>query len=553
MYHFNITMMKKLNRLLYIFISAFICVSIFSCESVLEKEPLGVLTADVVYDDDVLLTDFVNSTYGAVRSGFYQERLTLDALTDNSFMKHDRNTFAFTRGQMTAESTGNEEPTFNQWQHSYSYIRRSNLFFTNTVESEVTPELLDRLTGEMHFITAYSYYELLRHYGGVPIIEEVLTLDDEFNTPRSTYDETVDYIVNHLDMAITLLDAYGYNDGRASSAAAMALKSRVLLYAASPLNNPSNDTAKWQAASDAAKSVIDLGIYSLDSDYVNLFLREGSPEHIWIRTFNQNDGHAVDLNNNPNGFDGWGGTLPLQDLIDAYEMSNGEPPYLEDGSINPSSGYDESDPYVNRDPRFYSTILFQGAPWKGRPIDVSFPNGLDSNGPGVPGNWNASNSGYYCRKFLTEENPVNNSQRSVTPWVFFRLTEMYLNYAEAQIELGNADEAKTYINLVRARVGMPPVTETGDALRERYRKERRIEMVFEDQRIFDVNRWLIAEDVLGKPAYGVNVSEDGMGGFIYDFTRVVDDTRAWDPAYVRFPIPFTETQINKNLEQNPGY
>ena len=545
--------MKKIYRIFIVMISFIISLSQFSCDKVLEKEPLGVLTEDVIFNDDVLLTDFVNSAYGAVRNGFYQERLTIDAMTDNSFMKHDRRTFAFTRGQMTAESTGNEDATFDQWQHSYSYIRRSNLFFTNTVESQVTSEILDRLTGEIHFITAYSYYELLRHYGGVPIIEDVLTLDDEFNTPRSSYDETVDYIVTNLNMAIALLEPHGYSDGRASSAAAMALKSRVLLYAASPLNNSSNDTGKWQAASDAAKAVIDLGNYSLDTDYENLFLQEGSSEHIWTRTFNQNDGHAVDLNNNPNGFDGWGGTLPLQDLIDAYEMNNGEVPYLEDGSLNPASGYDVNDPFVNRDPRFYTTILFQGAPWKGRDIDVSFPNGLDSNGPSVPGNWNASNSGYYCRKFLNEDNPVNNSQRATTPWVFFRLTEMYLNYAEAEIELGNDEEAKTYLNLVRSRVGMPDITETGDALRKRYRLERRIEMVFEDQRLFDVNRWMIAEEVLGKPAYGINVTEDGLGGFTYDFTRVVDDTRAWKPAYLRFPIPFTETQINPELEQNDGY
>ena len=525
----------------------------WSCDDPLDKEPLGAISGDAVFNDNVLLTGYVNASYNAIRNGFFQQRLTTDALTDNAYHMHPSGTWEFNRGQMIPDN--GEAATFDLWSHSYSSIRRLNIYFDGIESSTVDPDLLERLNGEMYFIRAYTYAELLRYYGGVPIIETTFKLGDEFNQSRASYEEVVSYIVDDLDEAIRILQPLGKNNnnGRATSHAAMALKSRVLLYAASPLNNASNDRDKWQAASDAAKAVIDLGVYSLHDDYQDLFLGDGSPEHIWTRTFNLNDGTSLDLVHNPNGYGGWGGTLPLQNLIDAYEMSNGELPLLEDGSVNPASGYAPADPFINRDPRFYSTINHHGALWKGRNIDVSLPGGLDSPDQSVGGWWNASRSGYYTKKYLTESNPVNNTDRTTVPWIFFRLGEIYLNYAEAQIELDQEDEAKTYLNLIRQRAGMPDITESGADLKKRYRHERRIELVFEDHRLFDIQRWLIAHEVLGKTAYGVNVTPNGAGGFNYDFTRVVDDTRAWKDAYLRFPIPPVDLEISQPLEQNPDY
>ena len=225
------------------------------------------------------------------------------------------------------------------------------------------------MIGEMKFLRAFIYFNLISRYGGVPIITESFKLDDDFSVSRNTYDECVDFICLELDETIKLLPNKSETLGKISADAARALKSRVLLYAASSLNNPNHDLQKWQKASDAASELLDAG-YTLHDDYQNIFL-ENNDEIIFARYFSQSNFHRMTLFNGRNGSNGWGGNCPTENLVSAFEMLNGKMPFLDDGvTVNPESGYDPNNPYVDRDPRFYASILYDGAIWMDRETET---------------------------------------------------------------------------------------------------------------------------------------------------------------------------------------
>jgi hypothetical protein len=516
----------------------------------LDLKPLDAISEDDVFSDDKLLTDYVNACYNAIPDPFTTRDFT-DGKSDNGYNTFNDRAWTFTRGQVTADN--GEDVTGGAWEEGYSYIRKLNIFFNNIQDSPVASDTKDALTGEMKFIRAFIYARLLSYYGGVPIIEEVFDISSEFSVTRNTYDEVVEYIVEDLNAAVQLLSpSYdGDNTGRATIGAAMALKSRVLLYAASVQNNPTHDLSKWQKAADAAKAVIDLDdLYALNSDYAGTFY-DLTLETIWGRQFTKSKGHYINFALNPNGYYGGGWFVPAQSLIDAYETKDGIPVLLDNGTVNPASGYDPQNPYVNRDPRFYATILYNGLQWKGREIET-FEGGKDTNQGVTP--WNASLTGYNLRKWLREGDQINELEVVTNPYSFFRLAEIYLNYAEALIELtGHDDEAKFYINKVRVRAGMPDITETGTALMKRYRNERRIELAFENHRFFDLLRWKIADQVLGN-AMGVRIIKHSDNSLTYEYDRIAEErTFIWPKQYL-LPIPRSEiTKSNGSLVQNPDY
>jgi starch-binding outer membrane protein, SusD/RagB family len=338
-----------------------------------------------------------------------------------------------------------------------------------------------------------------------------------------------------------------------------------LLYAASPLNNPTNAVSKWQAASDAAKAIIDGARYTLNSDYRTTFTGQNS-EVIFARYFTQAAAASADAASmlpmelhfqiGRNGDRGWGSDTPTQNHIDAYEMSNGLP------ITNGASGYDALNPYVNRDPRFYATVLFDGAVWKARATETfisgetGVTGGMDTNqGPFDP--QNATQSGYYSKKFLQEDVPPlqGSTVRATSPWIMFRYAETLLNYAEAQYMLGNEGEARTYVNLVRSRPGvnMPAITEGGADLLKRIQNERRIELAFEGHRYFDVRRWKIASETETLDIMGVTIKKMLDGSKNYT-PKLLIDRPTWDDKWLLLPIPRAE--VNKSggaLVQNPGY
>lgn len=589
--------MKKIIKYSFVF-ALFLQVS--SCNTdFLNAVPEDRFSEDAVWKDPGLVEGFVNEMYRGLNHGIRE--LMLGSLADESQFIHNYGSSQIVQSNLTPGDVGSfGRGDFDEfrWDILYTRIRQTNIFLENIDDVPFDdPAWRDRLKGEVHFLHAYFYHNLVRLYGGVPLVKQSYDLEDEFLIPRSTLEESIQYIVDECDLAASLLplEHEAADIGRATKGAALSLKARMLLYAASDLYNRSEwdedwtqgydqpdlisyataSNAKWEAARDAAQAVMDLGIYSLQDtddpvkDYTDVFLLKDSREAIFSRYFIKSrgweEGALPGLANGPNGYHNWGGNTPIQELVDDYEMVDGSKFDWD----NPAHA---AAPYEQRDPRFYASILYDQAPWRPRPSDTKDidPDGKiiirsEETAPGEwkPGldtrdgpveDWNGGYSGYYLRKFIdptVEHEYAAAGGNQEAPWHFFRYAEILLNYAEACIELGQDDLAKAELNKLRQRAGMPDITETGDALMERYRNERRIELAFEQHRYFDVRRWMIAPTVLNRNANGIVIEDPLAGPVEYELNKIQD--RNWKNKMYFLPIVQDEINRNKNLEQNPLY
>lgn len=402
---------------------------------------------------------------------------------------------------------------------------------------------------EAHVARAYYYAELIKMYGGVPIVEQTQEASGGAMVPRSSYEDCVEYIVKEIDdwvdqLSTSWKENAGY-EGRLTRGAALAIKARVLLYAASPLHNPSHDIAKWQRAAKASADLISDPVlnYGLDPDYAAYFRGSNSltsKESIYIvRRANTND---LEKNNYPIATSGGkSGVCPTENLVSAYE-------YI--GAVNPA------DPYANRDPRLQASIVVNGSDWNGRTIAQAAGETDDM------ANANASKTGYYLKKFLTDNLNLTLDQKAQHNWVAYRWGEVLLNYAEALNEAygpsvvppGYPMSAKAALQLVRDRasLSLPPVAAaTIDSFRDKVKRERRVELAFEDHRYWDLLRWKDAATVLNQPVKGVKITKTGT---TYNYTVVDVATRAFNNA--NYYLPFMRSEIQNSggtLEQNPGY
>nr|WP_321413580.1 RagB/SusD family nutrient uptake outer membrane protein [uncultured Allomuricauda sp.] len=531
-------------------------------EDILDVKPLNGYSDLDVFEDAALLQNYVNGSYRSLRTPFRDENTFTDGLTDNAYNQHgsaDGQIRRYTSGEVNRDN--GEDITFGLWSHCYSYIHNANLFFEKIEGSSIPLEQLEVMEGEMRFLRAYNYFELFKYYGGVPLISETFQLGQEsYEVTRGTIDETVAFILNDIDLAISLLPSKTELPpaGKASMEAAMALKGRLLLYAASPLYNENGDQEKWEAARDANKAVMDLTSVTLVKEFArweSMFLGNTDEEVIFRRQYTpKNDqGWGVNTWLFPNGKSGWSNTTPTQDLVDSFELVSGELP-------SESATYDSQDPYVDRDPRFYETIVYNTAPFQDGTydpyVDKDDPSnsdlaGIDSRVSRASPH-NASRTGYTFKKWANENLAWDTGNTG--PYIFYRKTEAYLNYAEAQIELGNESEARNAINKIRNRTGMPDISTSGQALLEDYRNERRVEFVLEDHRFFDIRRWKIGPQVMNSAKMGVDVLKTGEATFEYDYDLTADSNIFWDDKMYLLPIPFSEIQrSNNSLKQNPGY
>lgn len=600
----------------------------------LNTTPLTSISSAVTWTDGALSEAFVTNIYNGFQNGGWYEQ-ELASLSDEAVFVHPgRNINTINEGTLTPSNPGWADGTY-EWNNMYSFIRACNVALENLRTATFNdPTLNERLQGEAHFLRGYYYQQLLRYYGAIPIVDHSYGLNEDYSIARSTYEECVNFIVSDCDSATMLLNGKTLAKGRATALAAMALKSRVLLYAASDLHdiptakaksatiaafaNPelvgyvSGDrNARWQAAKDAAKAVLDAASgYKLNlsapetkadaiANYISVSMggaskapgvdAAASSELILQRDFSPDlytggpgtDGTSVGLDNGPNGYHNWAGNVPIQELVDDYEMMDGS-------KFDWSNPAEAAAPYTNRDPRFYASILYDGADWKPRDkisgnVDpanqiqvgsyesvpgVLFP-GLDTRQSTIE-NWNASWSGYYMRKFIDPDpNVVDNNTRQFIPYPLIRYTEVVLNYVEACIELKQEDEAKTWLNKIRFRAGMPAITSTGDALMQDYRNERRVEMAYEEQRYHDARRWMIAPTTLGRKLEFINVTGKLKPGatapspyhhdeskYTYQYVTYFDNSlenRTWDDKMYFRPISRDEINKNAKLIQNPGY
>ncbi len=465
----------------------------------------------------------------------------------------------------------------------YTGIRKANMFLENIDRSPiiVLDELLPanlpanqtfelqmaRLKGQAYFLKAFFEFELLKRYGRFVIVNRTLTINDELNLPRNTFDECVAQISADCEAAIARLplsplEWNAVNKGRATQTAAMALKARMLLYAASPQYNPSGDVAKWQAAADAAKRLMDTGKHGIYGNYAGIWLwnvtaNQYNTETIFAtQTLNTT---SIEVNNAPISYDAANGrTNPTQDLVDAFEMrTNGKLP------AETGSGYVATTPYANRDPRLGFAIMFNGSTFKSKTVET-YVGGKDGLGLNI----NATRTGYYMRKYLSESASWAGTTTNIRrPWILFRYAEVLLNYAEALNEaqgITAAPQVLVAVNLIRARAGvaMPALQTTNPAgngyvalsqeeLRKRIRNERRVELCFEEHRFYDVRRWKEGETTFNKPISGMRSVLVSPGVFTY--TPFVVENRTFTAKNYLYPISQNELNRSSAIGQNPGY
>ncbi len=560
----------KIKNLIPVLLISFL-LAVGCNKDLLDVKPVDKFTEANVFTDAKTLEIYVNGCY----RGFYTFDkvgwwfpLPLDhftsPLSDENYAKFDF------WGTWTINHNGALDPSnlgcFQwKWAKLYESVKNCNLFMDNVaLAKNIDPALVGRYTDEVRFIRAYLYFDLLRYWGGVPIVKTVPSLDKYDVIARNTPDEVVKFIVDELDQILkdpkipnSLAKCDETYKGRVTTAAVHALKARTLLFSASAIFNPPNDRAKWDKAATAGKAAIDYAEangHQLVPDYGGIFITPFNMEEIFIRSYRSPSGD-LDIwsgletfyNSPSNG--GWTSLCPTQDMVESYETLDGKK------ITDPTSGYTLDHFWENRDPRLAQSILFDGSQWKGHKIETFVPGGVDSNEAPV-GYWNYSITGYFVKKFLKEDVvPGDYDSKRGTPVhnVIFRLAELYLNYAETQIELGNDAEAQKYINLVRARSNMPNITDNGAALKERYRNERKVELFMENHRYHDLRRWDIATSIMNnKPIRGIDIKKAVDGTKTY---TIVDRQVIMFPEKYRFvPIPKEEIdRSNKILIQNPGY
>lgn len=417
---------------------------------------------------------------------------------------------------------------------------------------------------EARVLRAYYLFELARRYGDIPVPMTMLSIEEANSIEKTPFDQVISFIVSECtecaaNLPTTFIGMLDDELGRVTKGFALAVKTKALLYAASPLHNPSGDKSKWQAAAAAAQELIDLGVYSLDPGVkVN---NSASPEVIMLVM--RSESQSFEKYNFPVRFTegqrtAMSGTYPTQNLVDAFQTAAGYDIVLgADGWETSDPAFDVNKPYEGRDPRFESTILANGMAFKGSTIET-FVGGADYSATrsdlGTP-------TGYYLRKYIQEstsftpENTVQNKHH----WIVYRYAEALLTYAEAANEyFGNPGQtdgtlrlsAAEALNAVRSNAGMPDVTASSYTdFQEAVRREWRVEFAFEDHRFWDVRRWKIGANTQNS-IDGVKITKTGS---TYEYSRFNVESRTWAEKMYLYPIPQKEVFSNGNLTQNAGW
>ena len=596
------------------------CAAMAGCEDYLDMAPDENLTIGDVFSNRLYTRDFLTHIYSWTQTeanmaddgGAWRNPYTVGC---------DEMECAYGGAYGHQINNGGWNPTdikrTQVWPESYMALRKVNMFLANVDKCPTNETEKLHWKGEAYFLRAWFHFLVFRAYGPIPLLDHALDPgEDMMSIRRSPADECAKFIAADCDRAYELLKdvpRWGSTDtGRATSLSALGLKSRVLLYIASPLYNGSDmmaelkdpvtkeclisqtyDAEKWNEAAKAALACIDEAravgrkLYDKYPDdpaknYQQLFVDNWNDEILWAKNLGTYS-HWLDCGA-PVSFGCYSILNPTQEMVDAYEMANGLAPitgYTNDGMtpiINPESGYREdgfaaeasdkgwwqqgvSNMYVGREPRFYASINFAGAIWKtSRASNWTQPHTLEFWFHGIDGKGHAGSdyckTGYLMKKLLYPTR-VPWQYTPLMQWVYIRLGEMYLNYAEAVNEYEGPAKAYAYVNDIRKRAGLPELPRglSKEQMRERIRHERRIELAFEVHRFFDVRRWLQG-DTQGKPIHSMNIY---AGGHMQDpafYQRIKVEDRVFEaPKHYLFPIDQVEIDKNQRrlLVQNPGW
>jgi starch-binding outer membrane protein, SusD/RagB family len=573
-----------------------VLISTLSCEKqLLDKKPLSIISDAVVWNDPALTSAYLTNLYGRVTplAGEYGTNWNGYDITNVYFdivasgegccnLPWDKSLIA----QGLLNGSGGELDYFD-----YSVIRDINIFLINVKAGNLSDDEKIQFSAQARFLRAFAYFEMVKRYGGVPIILEPQSISADSATlyvKRNKEQEVYDLIGHECDTLAEILPETS-DPGRTTRYAALALKSRAMLYAASIakygtvqldglVGIPASDADKyWQLSLNASKKIIDDGKFALFSKYPDksynyqmIFLEKDNVEVIFAKKFyDVNYAHSWDDFENPNcNYTYWGCSYsPSMQMVDMYDNLDGS-----DGKINWANLKGSLRPVIlNKDPRCEASIMYNGTPWIGTRDTVALWKGTYNetgvklltefstyNGRDVVGldetTFQRPSTGFLLKKFLdpTHKFPITNS--SYQDWLTFRYSEILLNYAEASFELdGPTTDNLDAINQIRNRAG---VAELSSLTLDKIRHERRIELAFEGHAFYDLRRWRIAESELNTnrlAAFAYWHFDTTPNRYEYEVSQAEEFTRVFKPAYYYLPIGEARINNNPNLKENPGY
>ena len=514
----------------------------------LDNAPLSQYSDADVWQDSSLISRFVDNIYSNIISNydFIGNSGLLASITYESKVNNSSTTYIdnfINTGQYTAASNLFD----GYWQGSsytpngvYNNVRACNEFFAHLNTMPLSPATKAQLGGEVHFLRAFNYQFLYSLFGAFPIIDTVLAIGDNgLYAPRSSDDSCVAYILSDYNAAAAVLPLQytaSTDLGRATKGAALGMQVRLLL-----------NQKQYAAAAAAAQAVINLGVYQLFPDYEGMFYpqNDDNSEVIFNKEYGADltgDVNLVDLSENSIFWTGYYGLqdCPTQNLVDQYEMTDGLP-------YDQSPLYDSTRPYANRDPRLAASVLYDSSVWMGNVMDMTIGSFYNPISDATP-------TGYMLRKFLNPNYLFYGNNTNYQNCIILRLAEIYLDYAECQLMLGNAEEARTYVNMLRERasVNMPDIP-VGQMTWAAYVRERTVELAFEGEDFEDIRRWGTGPQMIGAAIYGMVVNDVGTQ---HQYQRTFVQQRYFDPKMYLFPIPLAELTkypAGQVLTQNPGW
>lgn len=569
-----------------------LCITVLSaCKNDFEAEPLNNITEDYVWDaTDVTgsyAERFLAKAYAYLPQGYDRVNgVPLDCATDDAVPSDQtNNTWKIITGGYNANSTFDDN-----WAGMFRGIRVVNTFLANYQRVPwADPTRPKNLAAEGRVLRAMFYYEMVKRYGGIPLIQDKVFEPNDpelFKLKRNSFEECINYIVSELESvkedmrpeaSLASRNGSGSREGadadagRMRKSSALALKAKVLLLAASPLfNDPNGNSSplsgylsyskeRWKLAADAAKAVMDLNLFQLEASRWTLAVYRVNTENIFYRqgggNTNQYGYRMSPVGYSVSGTVSNGKISPTQELVNAFPMQNGK------GIFDNNSGYVPSNPYSGRDPRLNQTIFYNGSRWLKREV-ATFEGGVDK--PNSASISVQTRTGYYAKKFLA--NDAESATFTTTPyqpeygfWVYIRYADILLSYAEALNEYsGPTSEVYSAVNMVRTRAGIGTIQNAfGNVdevkMREIIRNEIRVEFAFEEHRFWDIRRWKVADKVYGSGAvlHGMRISKADNGVLAYSEFPVA--TPIFSEAMYLLPIANNEILVNKNMKQNDGY
>ena len=548
----------------FIYIITGLLLILTSCSDILDKRDLSALDDEIVWGNETYAAAYLNKLYLDNLPGWPD----VSQYSDEAYEGDD---VAVMYGQLS-------DGTMDAWY--YSQIRNINILIQKIEAGTLDDSVKKTLKGQAYVLRAWRYFQMVRLYGGVPLILEPQTSEDNLLVSRNKTSECIAQIISDLDNAIASLPEIWTEEdlGRITKGAAMALKGRVLLFYASPQFNPSNDMDRWQTAYtanfEAKESLIEAG-YGLYENYEDIWFDEMNKEDVWVTRYeepgltNSWNASTRPLSEAQNFS---GSNHPTLEMVESYPMLSGLP------ISDPSSCYDPVLFFKNRDPRFNSTIAYNSCLWElsgktGR-RQYTYPT-AEANSP--------SETGYYCRKAINVSYTPYYTERSSTDWIEIRFAEVLMNFAECAVKTGKTNEAYEVLKQIRKRAGIEPGADNMYGLNRNMSEsemfqsimlERKIEFAFEGKRYWDLRRnKLYATELNGTRRHGTkpllnmpletfnemkdNITDyDTNYGYYFRDSTVVVDTKFdinFKDNYYFYDIPRYHLEKNPNLEQTQGW